>query len=99
MRKRTKQGTSTPSLLVAASYEEGKEEEERIRRKGNGRKEVKKLAAGERKNQRRCYRHEDEKHLFQMQSSLHGLGEKKCYQKEMQEAILPFRNKWSTQES
>lgn len=45
-------------LLVAASYEEGKEQ--RNRRKGNGRKEVKKLAAGERNNQHRCYRHKDE---------------------------------------
>ena len=85
--------------MVAASYEEGKEEEERNRRKGNGRKEVKKLAAGERNTQHRCYRHEDEKLLFQAQSSLHGLGEKRCYQKVMQEAILPFRNRWSTQES
>lgn len=37
--------------------------------------------------------------LFQVQSSFHGLGEKKCYQKVTQEAILPFRNRRSTQEA
>lgn len=36
-------------------------EEEEGNRRGNGRKEVKKLAAGERNTQHRCYRHEDEK--------------------------------------
>jgi len=65
------------SLSVTASYEEAKEEKERNRMKRNGRKEVKKLPAGERNTQYSCYRHEDEKPLFQVQSSLGGLGKEK----------------------
>lgn len=40
--------------------------------KGNGKKEVEKLAVGELNMQHRCYRHEDEKFLFKVQSFLYG---------------------------
>lgn len=76
-----------------------KREEERNRKKGNRRKEVKKLAADERNTHHKFYRHEDEKFLFHVQSSLHGLGEEKLLSEGNAGSYPVFRNRWSTQES